>query len=253
MNDVLRLARQRARADRDREATAQTHAEALRTANAALATLAPTTPVLTAGLPTGARFDPAFLTPSQQAAVLAAVDAAALGRWIAGGSADSPRLVANFGGSPGRAAVTEALPPFLHTLATGLATRFGWPDPPAHCLVNDYRGRAGLDHHTDGPLYACSAVITLVGQALLELKPAAGQEESAAASPPVHLLLRPGCALALAGPAYADWTHGIAATAADTVPASCVNASAGEVGRTVARAARRVSLVFVCKVGGGKV
>jgi hypothetical protein len=268
MNDVLRLARERARAERSRDADAHTHNDTLRAAEEALAGLptapaaegsdgharsrAPAEPV--AGLPAGARFEPAFLTPSQQAAVLAAVDAASVGRWIAGGTADSPRLIANFGGSPGRAAVTEALPRFLQTLAAGLAARLGWAAPPAHCLVNDYRGTSGLVHHTDGPLYSCSAVITLGGPALLELRPAAATGGGRGAPPPAHLLLRPGCALGLAGPAYSDWTHGIAAAAADTIPPSCVNVGAGQVGQVVARAPRRVSLVFVCKVreSGGR-
>lgn len=259
MQDVVRLARERARSERNASFTKREVQDRQVLIAAAQATLAglvaacerrkeDTTTALGAALPPGALFDPAFLTSPQQAAVLAAVDAAAAGRWVAGGSPASPRLVANFGGSPSRAAVTEPLPPFLATLAAGLAARFGWPAPPGHVLVNDYRGSAGLDHHTDGPLYSCSAVVTLSGPALLELRPAAGEPGGA---PPAHLLLRPGCALGLVEPAYSRWTHGIAAAGVDVVPASCVNMDSAGVteGEAVPRAPRRISLVFVCKVG----
>jgi alkylated DNA repair protein alkB homolog 6 len=263
---ILRLARERARAERGpdaRETLQATRSRTAAAADAALAGLASGDSARRAALldlpsPPGALFAPAFLTPAQQAAVLAAVDAAAAGRWVAGGDAANPRLVANFGGQPGRLERTEPLPSFLATLAAGLAAAFGWASAPDHVLVNDYRGAAGLQHHTDGPLYSCSAVITLCGPALLELRPGdgggGGGGESATTHTPVHLLLRPGCALGLADPAYTHWTHGIPASAADVVPPTCVNAAAAgvRVGEVVQRAPRRVSLVCVCKVARGR-
>lgn len=262
MASILRLARQRARAE-SQPPTETDQARYDRTAAAADAALGAGWPCADArrlldppslSLPEGALFAPAFLSPPEQAAVLAAVDAAAVGRWIAGGDAANPRLLANFGGRPGSCQKTEPLPPFLATLAAGLAAAFGWGTPPDHVLVNDYRGSAGLQHHSDGPLYSCSAVITLAGPAMMELQPVepGGPDDKKS----VHLLLRPGCALGLVDPAYSQWTHGIPACAADTVPPSCVNAAAAgvQVGDVVTRAPRRVSLVFVRKVvaGGGQ-
>lgn len=264
MASILRLARERARAEAAASVVEETHqARYDRTAAAADSALAgwPSADArrllrAEADLPPGAQFAPAFLSPAQQAAVLAAVDAAALGRWIAGGDAANPRLVANFGGSPGRLDRTEPLPPFLATLAAGLAAAFAWPAPPDHVLVNDYRGAAGLPFHADGPLYSCSAVVTLGGPALMELRRVDGECDDKQAGPAtaVHLLLRPGCALGLAGPAYSAWQHGIPAAGADAVPPTCANAAdAGvAVGEVVPRAPRRVSLVFVRKVGGGQ-
>jgi hypothetical protein len=49
----------------------------------------------------------------------------------------------------------QALPPSLQAVVDRLVAAgvYGACEAPNHCLVNEYRGGAGIPPHDDGPLY----------------------------------------------------------------------------------------------------
>lgn len=239
--DLLAAARARARAGR--APPPPPLEDVLAAAEAAVEAMAPAPDAPIAALP-GLSFA-RLLSPEACARVAAAIERLADGRWVRGKDRDC----ANFGGRPGDAAIAEPLPTLLALLAARLAPWFGGT-PPNHCLVNAYAPAGGLAPHTDGPLYSASATVTLAGAAALDFRAGSASVE---ADPPIaQLVCQPGDAVGLAGEAYRSHTHALRARAADVVRGDCINlAAAGvSVGDVVARGARRLSLVFVLKVGG---
>lgn len=245
--DLFAAARARARADR---APPRPSLEiVLAAAEAEVEAMPPIPDAPIAALP-GLRHA-RILQPSACARVSEAIERLAENRWVKGRGRDC----ANFGGRPGDAAVAEPLPRLLALLADRLAPWFkgegggvGVPTPPNHCLVNAYARGGGLPPHTDGPLYAASATVTLAGAAALDFRRGAASAEGEA--PVAQLVCAPGDAVGLAGAAYAGHTHALPARSADVVRADCVNLEAAgvAVGDVVERGGRRLSLVFVLKV-----
>ena len=253
---------------------------------------------LAADVVEGVSYWPDFVSKEEEQSLVAAIDLVSKGRWIGGESDDRfakaatattststssnankhplpnrLRRRANFGGSPSSLASSEELPRFLKTLceALTLAGAFERAQPANHVLINDYGLGAGLPRHSDGPLYAASATITLCGPAALELhrieKNENEEEEeggkvkdekendnnrnksNSSSSSSIQLLLRPRAALSLRGESYERWEHGVPAVEVDEIRENCANlAEAGvRVGERVPRAPRRISLVFVNK------
>lgn len=213
------------------------------------AALPPVSPA-DAAVPTlpGLLYARAFVPLSLQDRLTSAVDAAVAGRWVAGDA----RRTANVGGRPGdEARAREQLPPFLAAVAAALAPAMGGA-PPNHVLVNELAPGGGLPPHADGALYAASAVVSLGGPSTLDVR--RGRDAVDDAVPPdAQVVTRPGDVVVLTGAAYHSMTHAVPAVAADVVRPDCVNAGAAGVatGDVLTRAERRLSLVFVRKVGGG--
>lgn len=242
--------------------------------------------VLAADILDGVRYWPEFLVEEEEACLVDAIDVVAEGRWVGGESDDrfsgscccpsststtattatptstalpGRRRRANFGGSPSYLSSSEPLPPFLQSLCLALtsAGAFSETQPANHVLINDYGSGAGLPRHRDGPLYEASATITLCGSAALELHrieeveeaKESGKKNNNKKASSIQLLLRPRAALSLRTESYERWEHGVPAVDVDRIRIECANRlEAGvEVGEEVARAPRRMSLVFVNK------
>ena len=109
----------------------------------------------------GLHYVPDFITPDEEAAVLAGVYASGTERrWTPSGM----RRVQNWGGSPGSLEVTEPLPPFADALRAAIVQSgvYSPADAPNHVLVNEYRRPAGIAPHNDGAVYALEDGITPV-------------------------------------------------------------------------------------------
>ena len=252
----------------------------------------------------GVCYWPEFLTEAEEASLVAAIDLVSEGRWIGGEESDERfaqaccpasettatataatsttasaarpppgrRRRANFGGSPSSLKSSEELPQFLQSLCDALtvAGAFAKEEPANFVLINDYTFGAGLPRHSDGPLYAASATITLCGSAALELhriededvkeeekerenavkeNPGGKEEKAQKQKSSIQLLLRPRAALSLRGESYEKWEHGVSAVDVDLIREECANCEAArvEVGDRVPRSPRRISLVFVNK------
>lgn len=245
--DVLAAARRQHALALPKAAPTSTDATLAADLAAALTPLDAETDAVPAPAPPGLAYRRLFIPLSLQDRLTAAVDAAAAGRWL-----DAPpgRRTANVGGKPGDAAQAEPLPPPLEVVAKALAPAFPGGLTPNHVLVNELAPGGGLPPHSDGELYSSSVVITLLGPSTLDLRP--GTDAAAAAAPPAaQLAVRPGDCVLLTGDAYENWTHAVPPVTADTIRPDCANAAAAGVapGDVVARGERRLSLVFVRKVG----
>ena len=198
--------------------------------------------------PPGVMYRRLAIPLSLQDRLQAAVDDYVADRWI-----DAPpgRRTANVGGRPGdEASPSERLPPPLAAVAAALAPAFPGGSVPNHVLVNELAPGGGLPPHADGDLYSASCVVTLGGPSTLDLR--RGTDTASCATPPTcQLAVRPGDAVVLTGVAYTGWTHAVPPASADTIRSDCANAAAVGVvaGDVIERADRRLSLVFVRKVG----
>lgn len=196
----------------------------------------------------GLYYVPNALTRQRENAILAAIDSAPASRWVPA----EGRRVLNFGGRPGTAAVTEALPGFLSSSLDGFqaAGLFTEAERPNHCLVNSYERSAPCPVHQDGPLYLDKVVtVTLGGPALIAFRRSL-PDGSARPDVVTEVLLQPRCCFVVSGPAYSQHQHGIEGRDTDNITELCCNAVAAgvAVGQRVPRAERRVSLVFVRKL-----
>ena len=207
----------------------------------------------------GLHYVPDFITPDEEAAVLAGVYASGTERrW----TPSCMRRVQNWGGSPGSLEVTEPLPPFADALRAAIVQSgvYSPADAPNHVLVNEYRRPAGIAPHNDGAVYAPRvAIITLRGSALMDFWPDDGSpaldddrsERARAPDAPVpvaQVLLRPRSLLVYEGDAY-RLRHGIREASEDRVGPTCANGTVVDVatGDVVERGETRLSVVFVRK------
>lgn len=197
----------------------------------------------------GLEYMPGFVSVGEQTAVIDAIDVASHGRWI---QSSSGRSIANFGGSPSRSSVTEALPPILAVLVERMAACGLLPTSqlPNHCLVNSYVGGAGCSLHQDGPLYEPRVVtLTLGGPAMIGFHTCTADGCTSAHPLITEVILKPGDLLMAANDAYTNYLHGIKESDADVVTQMCCNRQRADVslGQVIPRATRRLSLVFVRK------
>lgn len=173
-------------------------------------------------------FHPAYITPAEEASLLASLSTPAGWTDVAG------RQLRSVGG---RVDTTGALLPApLPGWAGRLCERLAgdnsvWPhaDPPNHILVNRYAPAAGILPHEDGPAYAPTAcILSLGGWAVLRFwaKPAGGGPVDVAAPPTASLAAPPRSLIVFSGDAYTSCLHGIDATDAEIIDASIVNVRA---------------------------
>lgn len=187
-----------------------------------------------------------FLSQQEEAQLLAAVDAAPASRWTKAGE----RKMQNWGGRPSECLIREKLPQHLQALVELLLAAGIYPpeQAPQHVLINSYDKGAGIPPHMDGPLYSPRvATITLGGPAVMAFHKAL--PDGSPGELASEVMLQPRCLLLMQGQACHSYTHSIASQDADVVSAACSNLSAAkvQVGQTIHRAQRRVSLVFVHK------
>lgn len=195
------------------------------------------------GLLTAVQYVPDFISAEDEELVLQHVSLAPESRW-SGSEADG-RRTQNYGGVPGRTEVAEAFPEWVAPLVDAVVRSGAWSasEPPNHVLVNSFKPGAGLNPHTDGPLYhRCVAVLGLGSDVTLDL------HAPHATAPHASLVLRRRSLNVISAEAY-DQFHGIVAREADVVDELCANAHAAgaAVGERIERRAR-VSIVFVRKL-----
>ena len=156
-------------------------------------------------------FHPDFITPAEEASLLASLDAKAGWNDVAG------RRVRSVGGSvDARGALVPApLPGWAARLCDKLASDGVWPadtPPPNHALVNAYGRGSGILPHEDGPSYhPAAAILSLCGWAVLRFyaKPLDGSPVDMAAPPCVSVAAPPRSLVVFSGHAYTHALHGI--------------------------------------------
>eukprot|EP01051_Picozoa_sp_SAG22_P007055 SAG22_NODE_484_length_9912_cov_23.425150_5_plen_402_part_00 len=207
---------------------------------------------------------PEFVSREEAAGLMRALDSpAGQARWL-GVRAPAGRRNQNWGGRPGDLKLAEPLPPFAVSLIDAVMAA-GLYEPehrPNHVLINEYGRAAGLNAHTDGPLYYPRvACLSLGGPAAMALwhcfedataaqEHAAGERADGGPGPLAQIFLQPRSLNVLSGTVYRDVMHGIDATEVDTVSEACLNAAACGLrpGETTARQDRRISIVLVHKL-----
>lgn len=178
-------------------------------------------------LPPGASLTPDWITPAQEAALAAFLDA---GDW----SGELKRRVRHFGyrydykaRSASRESRIGPLPDMLQGLAERLVAEGFFSDVPDQVIANDYLPGQGISAHVDcEPCFGeVVASLSLLAACEMQFRCVETGEARAAILPERSLLV-------LAGPARRDWTHAIPARRSDMVD-----------GLRVMRQ-RRVSLTF---------
>ena len=164
--------------------------------------------------PDGLRFVTDFLSPTEEAALLAAIGRLDLteARYK---QYTARRRVASFGGTfdydsnelRAAPAIPDSLAPLREKVATWLAV-----DPAlfVHMLVAEYRPGTPLGWHRDVPDFESIVGISVLGNARMKFRPyppAAGRSDSA-----FELDLPPRCAYVLEGAARWKWQHSIVKT-----------------------------------------
>lgn len=178
-------------------------------------------------LPPGASLTPDWITPQQEAALIAFLDA---GNW----SGELKRRVRHFGyrydyraRSATRASRIGPLPDMLKGLAERLVADGFFSDVPDQVIANEYLPGQGISAHVD-----CEPCF---GEVIASLSLRSGSEMRfgcLASGETRAVILPPRSLLVLTGPARRDWTHAIAARRSDVID-----------GVRVMRG-RRVSLTF---------
>jgi alkylated DNA repair protein alkB family protein 6 len=212
------------------------------------------------GLPCGGvHYVPDFVTPEEQQRLLDVLYCkAAQPRWLGRGGTHG-RRTQNWGGRPGAQAIAEPLPPFCRALIDALVSA-GVFEPelaPNHVLVNEYGPAGGLVAHTDGPLYHPRvACLSLGGTASMKIWRSFEDAELESDGKPgpgavAQIFLRPRSLNVLSDPVYTKYLHSIDAAPVDQITPLCVNTAGASVavGDAIPRQERRLSLVFVHKLG----
>lgn len=212
------------------------------------------------GLPRGGiHYVPHFVTEEEEQRLLDVLYCkSAQPRWL-GQSGTQGRRTQNWGGRPGALAVAESLPPFCVTLINALvACGIFEPDhAPNHVLVNEYGPAGGLVAHTDGPLYHPRvACLSLGGTASMKIWRSFEDAElesdgKLGPGPAAQIFLRPRSLNVLSDPIYTSYLHSIDAASVDSITPLCINTAGSSVavGDVIPRRERRLSLVFVHKLG----
>ena len=163
-------------------------------------------------LPPGASLTLDWITPAEEAALIAFLDA---GAW----SGELRRRVQHFGyryDYRARMATAESrigpLPEALQTLAERLVAEGHFAAVPDQVIANDYLPGQGISAHVDcEPCFgAVIASLSLLSACEMRYGCLASGETQAVTLPPRSLLV-------LAGPARTDWTHAIPARRSDVI------------------------------------
>jgi alkylated DNA repair dioxygenase AlkB len=103
------------------------------------------------------------------------------------------------------------MPESLHPLRARVAAWMGMaPEDFAHALIAEYRPGTPLGWHRDVPDFEDIVGVSLLGEAVLQLRPYPPANASAPAS--LQLLIEPRSIYMLRGPARWAWQHAIAPT-----------------------------------------
>lgn len=163
-------------------------------------------------LPEGLRYEPSFLSPADEASLIALIQQLPLEAAQYKGYTARRRVV-SYGGSfdydTNRLRPSAALIDELHPLRAAVA-RWAGRDPRSlvHVLVAEYRPGAPLGWHRDVPDFEDVFGVSLGGEALLRFRPYPPdppRRESV-----VKLRVEPRSIYALRGPARWAWQHSVA-------------------------------------------
>ena len=162
----------------------------------------------------GLRYEREFLTRAEEAELLRLVQGFEL-REMRYKEYTARRRGISFGGSydfdkhqlrPG-----AAMPPALHPLRARVAAWMGMaPEDFAHMLISEYRPGTPLGWHRDVPDFEDIVGVSLLGDAVMQLRPY--PPASASAPPGLELLMEPRSIYMLRGEARWAWQHAIAPT-----------------------------------------
>ena len=166
-------------------------------------------------LPPGMRLEPDFLSPAEEAALLAHIAQLPLAP-MKYQQYEARRRVVSYGGQYdfGAQQLNEAppLPPWLDGLRARAAAWIGVaPERFTQALVAEYRPGTPLGWHRDVPDFEDVVGVSLLDEAVLRLRPY--PHEPGRRAGVLKLTLPPRSIYLLRGPARWEWQHGIAPTA----------------------------------------
>jgi alkylated DNA repair dioxygenase AlkB len=158
--------------------------------------------------PPGFHYWPEVITPAEEAALVAELQAQPFAPFDFHGYLANRRVV-SFGlrYDYGKRAVETAapFPAFLLPLRAKVAALAGEaPDAFSQVLVNEYRPGAGIGWHRDKPQFGLVVGVSLVSPCVLRLRRRDGAKWERASIP-----LSPRSAYLLSGPARHEWEHSI--------------------------------------------
>jgi alkylated DNA repair dioxygenase AlkB len=165
-------------------------------------------------LPEGLRYEPAFLSPPEEASLLDTIRAQPLQEaqykeWSA------KRRIVSYGGSydfsSNELKPAGPVPPWLHPLRARIAD---WVDIPAsefnHVLVAEYSPGTQLGWHRDVPNFEAVVGVSLLGKARMRLRRYPAKAGLRRAD--LTLDLEPRSIYAMRGAARWEWQHAISPT-----------------------------------------
>lgn len=152
-----------------------------------------------AALPPGLAFEPAFVRPEEEAALLA---------WIGRLELSAARYHQYTARRRVRFVEPAAFPPVLAALRDRLGAWAGIaPGDFEHALVSEYAPGTPLGWHRDAPMHEAIVGVSLGGPAELRLRP--WPPETATRAERLSLALVPRSAYRLAGAARWGWQHAV--------------------------------------------
>ena len=168
-------------------------------------------------LPEGLQYEPGFLTPAEERALLDAIAVLPL-REAKFREYFARRRVAHFHSDPGAPYYEEGtaddanggpLPAFLLPLRARVAARLGLP-PSAfvHALVSEYRPGTPIGWHRDKPVYGIVAGVSLAGAGTMRWRPFAAQD----AAHTLELALAPRSLYVMRDAIRWQWQHSMLPT-----------------------------------------
>jgi alkylated DNA repair dioxygenase AlkB len=169
-------------------------------------------PPLPPALPAGLRYEPAFLSPEDEAALIAVVRALPLAA-AKYKTYTARRRVVSYGGSfdydANRLQPTTALAPALEPLRDRVAHWAGFaPEDLVHALVAEYAPGTPLGWHRDVPDFEEVMGVSLGAPAVLRFRPY--PPDAPKRSDIVRLQAAPRSVYLLQGPARWGWQHSVA-------------------------------------------
>jgi hypothetical protein len=171
-----------------------------------------------ADAPQGFAYREEFITPAEEAALVAHINAIEFANFEMRGVI-AKRRVAFFGASYDRTAgPSPPIPEFLWPVRARLAAWAGVADTAfAMALINEYRAGAPIGWHRDAPQYDITAGISVVSACTMRLRPYLSPQQAASHSTrrkTTHeIALLPRSAYIIAGEARSRYEHSIPAVA----------------------------------------
>jgi alkylated DNA repair protein (DNA oxidative demethylase) len=169
-----------------------------------------TAPALFNSLPDGFHYQPDFITPQEEAALLEQIGAMDFSNVVMRG-VTARRRVRQFGWRYSfesfKLTSGPELPGFLIPLRDRAAALAGVPPPDlSEALVTEYPQGATIGWHRDAPLFGLVIGVSLLSACTFKLRRGAGESRK-----PLSIELAPRSAYVLDGEARRDWQHSIPA------------------------------------------